>query len=222
MRPVNLVGIGPRGRFSSFLKVFLADFLPFGGAGGPKSRWRAAPGGIARAWRTEAAAGTGTAEAATARAAARTTTGAAVAARPWATKAATGTGTTVATTAGAGPRAAAAVTAARPRTTVATTAWPWAPVAAAWTARTARSPGLALAGFADGQRTAHEQLAVKALDRFLGRTALGVFNKGKAAGPTGFPVEGADNLGRLTDLREMRAQVVFGGLIGQVTDEQSY
>ena len=41
MRPVNLVGIGPRGRFSSFLNPGLAPFFPFGGAGGPKSRARA-------------------------------------------------------------------------------------------------------------------------------------------------------------------------------------
>ena len=40
MRPVNLVGIGPRGLSSFFLNGF---FLSFGGAGGPKSFWRACP-----------------------------------------------------------------------------------------------------------------------------------------------------------------------------------
>ena len=44
IRPVNLVGIGPRGRFSSFLNPGFAPFLPLGGAGGPKSRPRGAPG----------------------------------------------------------------------------------------------------------------------------------------------------------------------------------
>jgi hypothetical protein len=40
MRPENLVGIGPRGFSSFFLKGF---FLSFGGAGGPKSFCRAWP-----------------------------------------------------------------------------------------------------------------------------------------------------------------------------------
>ena len=43
----------------------------------------------------------------------------------------------------------------------------------------------------------------------------------KSARAAGFPVEGADNLSRLTDLRKVCAEVVFGGLIRQVADEQS-
>ena len=46
VRPVNFVGIGPRGLSSFFLNGF---FLSFGGAGGPKSFWRAPPGAGAAA-----------------------------------------------------------------------------------------------------------------------------------------------------------------------------
>ena len=77
------------------------------------------------------------------------------------------------------------------------------------------------ARLAHGERTAHEQLAVEALDGFLGRGPFGVFDERESARAAGFPVEGADNLSRLTDLRKVCAEVVFGGLIRQVADEQS-
>jgi hypothetical protein len=136
---------------------------------------------------------------------------------------AAGTGTAVAATA---PRAttrttAAVSTAARARAAVAAAAGTGATVAApsTWTARAA---GFTFTRLADRQRTSHEQLAVEATNRLLGRAALGVFHKGESARTPGLSVEGANNLGRLTDLRKMGTQIVFGGLVGQVTDEQSY
>ena len=51
--------------------------------------------------------------------------------------------------------------------------------------------------------------------------ALRVFDERKAAGAAGFAVERADDLRRLTDLREVRTQIVFGCLIGQIAHEQS-
>ena len=87
--------------------------------------------------------------------------------------------------------------------------------------RAARTAIFAGARLADGQGPTHEELAVEALDSLFGRGAVCVFDKGEPARATRFPVERPHNLGRLADLREMRAQVIFGGLIGQVADEQS-
>jgi hypothetical protein len=64
-------------------------------------------------------------------------------------------------------------------------------------------------------------LSIETLDRLLGGRALRVLDKGKTAGASGLAIERAHDLGRLTHLREMCAQVVFGGLIRQVADEQS-
>ena len=183
MRPVNLVGIGPRGRFSSFLNPGLAPFFPFGGAGGPKSRARAGAPGPSPG-------------------------------RPWAPKATrTRAAETSARTAGtrAGVAAAGSSWTAGTRRTV-----------AAWTRARRRAAILAGASFAHRQRTPHEELTVEALDRLLGRGAIGVLDEGEPAGPPGLAIERANDLGRCADLREVGAQVVFGGLIRQVADEQSH
>ena len=87
-----------------------------------------------------------------------------------------------------------------------------------WTARAAIVPR---AGFADGQRPAHEELSVELLDRGFGLRALRVFDEGKAARAAGFAVERADDLRRFADLREVRPQVVFCGLVREITNEQS-
>ena len=87
--------------------------------------------------------------------------------------------------------------------------------------RTAGSAIFARPRFADRERTAHEQLAVELLDRLFGGGAFGVLDERESARATGFTVERADDLGGLADLREMRTQVFFGRLIGQIAHEQS-
>jgi len=95
------------------------------------------------------------------------------------------------------------------------------PKSAAWTRRTSRTAILAGARFADGQWTAHKKLAVKLLDRGFRGGPFGVLDKRKAPCPAGLAIERADDLRGLTDLREMRTQIFFGCLIGQVAHEQS-
>ena len=77
------------------------------------------------------------------------------------------------------------------------------------------------ARFTDGERPAHEQLAVELLDRLLRGGAFGVLDEREPARATGFTVERTDDLGWLADLSEMRPQVFFGRLIGQIAHEQS-
>ena len=97
-------------------------------------------------------------------------------------------------------------------------------VAAAVSARPrARRRAAILTGarFAHRQRAAHEELTVEALDGFLGRRAVGVLDERESPGPTRLPVEGTDDLRGRADLGKVGAQVVFGGLIRQIADEQS-
>ena len=108
-------------------------------------------------------------------------------------------------------RTGATVTAARAGTT-------WT----SWTARrTARTAILARARFAHREWPAHEELTIELPNRGFRGVAVGVFDKGEAAGATGFAVERTDDLRRLTDLREMRSQVLFGGLVWKIPYEQS-
>ena len=189
MRPVNFVGIGPRGRFSSFLNPGLAPFFPLGGAGGPKSRARGRrPGGPSPGGRGPPKPPPDAGRRIHRRASGPRTRSSRQAAWP------------------AGPRSAVAP----------------APAVAARARTRRRAAILAGACFADGQRPAHEELTVEALDRVLGRGAIGVLDEGEAAGTAGLAIERPHDLGGRADLREMGAQVVFGGLIRQVADEQSH
>ena len=77
------------------------------------------------------------------------------------------------------------------------------------------------ARFAHREGTAHEQLTVEFLDRLFRGAALRVFDKRKATRAAGLAIERANDLGGIADLREMRTQVFFGCLIGQVAHEQS-
>jgi hypothetical protein len=56
-------------------------------------------------------------------------------------------------------------------------------------------------------------------DRGFGSFAIGVLDKRKATGAAGLSIEWSHDLCRLTNLRKMHSQVVFGGLIGEVTYE---
>jgi hypothetical protein len=119
-------------------------------------------------------------------------------------------------------RAAKASTTATEAATSATgvAAWPRRSKSA-WARRTARPAIFAGARLTDRQWAAHEKLAIELLDGRLGGGAFRVLDERKTAGATGFPIEGTHDLRRLTDLREMRTQVVFGCLIRQVAYEQS-
>ena len=85
-----------------------------------------------------------------------------------------------------------------------------------------RTTVLSGAGLAHRQRTPHEELTVEALDRLLGRGAIGVLDEGEATGSPGLAIERTHDLGRRTDLRKVGPQIVFRGLIRQVADEQSH
>jgi hypothetical protein len=113
--------------------------------------------------------------------------------------------------------ASAAITAAA---TAAETPGAWSSVAAA--AR--RATGSAIftsARFAHSERAAHEELTIEALDGGFGFGALRVFHEREAARAAGLAIERANDLCRLADLGEMRPQVIFGCLIGQIAHEQS-
>jgi len=64
-------------------------------------------------------------------------------------------------------------------------------------------------------------LTVELLDRRFGLRSLRVLDKRKASGAAGLAVEWTHDLGRLADLRKVLAQVVFRGLIREVTYEQA-
>jgi hypothetical protein len=58
-------------------------------------------------------------------------------------------------------------------------------------------------------------------DRLLGVRAFGVLDEREPAGPAGFTVERSHDLRRFADLRKMLAQIVFGGLIREISNEQT-
>ncbi len=127
-----------------------------------------------------------------------------------------------------GPPAAAAIATPRPagarrsRTAIAAAApWPRSAVAPAGTWRPAGPAIFARPGFADRQRPAHEQLTVELLDGRFRDGAVGVFDERKSACPAGLAIEGPHDLRGLTDRGEVRPQVFFGGLVREITYEQS-
>ena len=75
--------------------------------------------------------------------------------------------------------------------------------------------------FAHREWAAHEQLSVEFLDRLFRGGAFRVLDEREPARAAGFPVERTNDLGGGTDLGEMRTQIVFGRLIGQIAHEQS-
>jgi hypothetical protein len=64
-------------------------------------------------------------------------------------------------------------------------------------------------------------LTVELLDRRFGLRALRVFDKRKATGASSLAIEWTHDLRRLADLRKMLTQIVFCGLIREVTYEQA-
>ena len=120
--------------------------------------------------------------------------------------------------------AAAGSTTRSPRTRPTVTATPAGPRPTITAPRARRSAGSAIfsrARFADGERTAHEQLTIELLDRSLGRRAVCVFHERKPPGATRLAVERPDDLRGFPDGREMDPQVFFGGLVREITYEQS-
>jgi hypothetical protein len=64
-------------------------------------------------------------------------------------------------------------------------------------------------------------LSVELSNGRFGSFAVGVFDEGKPARTSGLAIEGAHDLSRFTDRRKMHPQIVFGGLVGEITYEQS-
>jgi hypothetical protein len=64
-------------------------------------------------------------------------------------------------------------------------------------------------------------LAIELLDRGFRRFAVRVFDKRKAARASRLAIQRPNDLRRLTNLREMCSQVVFGGLVGKIAYEKS-
>ena len=102
-----------------------------------------------------------------------------------------------------------------------------APIAAAAAFRPAAPAAEAAAArrhrpcFVHRQSPSAKRLLIELGDRIL-RVLVGHhLDERKPAGAAGFPVERADDLRWLTDLREMRPQIVFGRLVGQIAHEQS-
>jgi hypothetical protein len=143
-------------------------------------------------------------------------TGLARTAGPWRTEAAGARSTKAArsrgpakTTWAAGPGTAKAAAGARSAEAAARSRGP------------ARAAILACPRFADGQRSTHEQLAIELLDGSLGTGTVGIFHEGESTSAPGLAVERADDLCRLTNRGEVRPQVFFGGLVREITYEQS-
>jgi hypothetical protein len=66
------------------------------------------------------------------------------------------------------------------------------------------APIFAGPSFADRKGPAHEQLAVKLLDRRLGTRTVGVFDESESARAPGLAIERPDDLGGVAHRREVR------------------
>ena len=66
-----------------------------------------------------------------------------------------------------------------------------------------------------------ELMLVQLVDGLLRLGVRAHLDEREAAGATGFPIEGTHDLRRLTNLRKVRTQVVFGCLVRQIAYEQS-
>ena len=64
-------------------------------------------------------------------------------------------------------------------------------------------------------------LRVEALDDFLGVAAVGEFDESEAAGAARFAIDRHDNVGRLSDGREVGAKIRLRGAVRKVPDEQT-
>jgi hypothetical protein len=64
-------------------------------------------------------------------------------------------------------------------------------------------------------------LAIELTDSGFRRLAIRVFDKCESARASGLAIQRAHNLRRLTHRGEVRSQVVFGGLVGEIAYEQS-
>jgi hypothetical protein len=65
-------------------------------------------------------------------------------------------------------------------------------------------------------------LLIEAIDRFFRERAIEKLDKREPAGATRFPIDRDDDLRRLSDAGEMRAQIRFRRPIGHVANEQPY
>jgi hypothetical protein len=100
-------------------------------------------------------------------------------------------------------------------------AWSRTAVPAGRSGRTSGAAILAGARLAHRKRTPHQKLSIQLADGLLGGGSLRELDECEASGATGFAIEWANDLGRLSKLRKVCTQVFFGCLIGQVTDKQS-
>ena len=77
------------------------------------------------------------------------------------------------------------------------------------------------ARLADRKVAPHERLRIKPLDDFLSDRAIGELHEREAARPSGFAIDGHDDVRWFTDGGEVRAEIRFGSPVRQVPDEQT-
>jgi len=85
----------------------------------------------------------------------------------------------------------------------------------------ARPAIFARAGFAHGERTSVEHLAVELLNRLLGVRAVEELDEREPARTPGFPVDRQHDLRRRRHGSEIAPQIGFGGAVSEITDEQT-
>src|SRR3990170_367684 len=88
--------------------------------------------------------------------------------------------------------------------------------------RTRRGPSLlARSRLAHGQRAPFERLGVEPANGLLGHRPVGELDEGEAARPSGLPIDGHDDLGRLSDGTEVLAELGLRGPVRQISYEQA-
>ena len=137
---------------------------------------------------------------------------------------------TVTATVAATAAAAATVTAAATTTTATAAATVTAAAAAAATATVSAATATAAAaatvsrafftwaGFVDGQRTAHEILAVESLDDSVSTLPIGHGGERETAWAAGHFVHHDEDFAHLAVLREEITDVLFSGIEGKISD----
>jgi hypothetical protein len=66
-----------------------------------------------------------------------------------------------------------------------------------------------------------KRLRVETLDDFLGVGAVHELDEREPAGASGFPIDRHDDVGRLSDGREVGAEVRFRSAVREIADEQT-
>ena len=88
--------------------------------------------------------------------------------------------------------------------------------------RTRRGPSLlARSRLAHGQRAPFERLGVEPANGLLGHRPVGELDEGEAARPSSLPIDGHDDLGRLSDGTEVLAELGLRGPVRQISYEQA-